>query len=159
MNPNILELQAKLQRESFGYDLENMTDDEMIEYLRWNYIALVQELGEALDECAWKPWVSSIYINRMEFLKELIDAAHFFNNMWLVVAGLDPAKSAALFTQLYEAKHEVNAKRQEEGYDGVSGKCSTCRRDIATTAKKAITSDGQELLYCPCGRVLGIDHG
>lgn len=156
MNPQILALQSKLQAESYGYNVEELDEDKLIEYVRWNVIALEHELHEALDEISWKPWASARYVNRMELLKELIDVAHFFNNIWLSVCGLDPEKSSQLFEQLYEEKHKVNAERQVVGYDGVSGKCKFCGRDLATTAKTATTRDNEIVTYCLCGRVLGV---
>lgn len=154
MNPKVLELQANLQAMTYGYDLESMTDEETRKYVFWNAWALADELHEAMAEMSWKPWAETQFINRDAFLKELIDLSHFLNNMWLAISGLPPVEAAELFEKLYEEKHIINARRQEEGYDGVTGKCPKCRRDIETTMWVHTDGDGRRLKYCLCGQFI-----
>jgi hypothetical protein len=54
---------------------------------------------------------------------------HFMLNGALLL-GLD----ADEIIRRYDAKHEKNAKRQEEGYDGVSTKCGVCKRALDDAA-------------------------
>jgi hypothetical protein len=155
VNERILKLQTELQRRAYGYDITGLSDEDLIEYIRWNVVALEHEIHEALDECSWKPWQSSSYVNRHQLLKELIDAAHFLNNIWIAVCGLEPGPAADLFEEMYVEKNVVNARRVERGYDGVSSKCPHCRRALDDgTLLTFVSADGDKLEYCPCGFVL-----
>lgn len=102
-------------------------DDRMpaIDFMHWNVTALVDELHELLGEIGWKPWAKSRHINLDAARSEWIDALHFLMNLALVL-GMD----AEMIRRLYDAKHEKNAKRQAEGYDGVSTKCPVCKRAL-----------------------------
>lgn len=113
----ILAAQKRLQEESFGFNFDTMTDEEKITFITWNTLAMTDELHEALAETGWKPWASSKHINRKEFVGELIDALHFLANLFVVVGA-----SEEEILERYKAKRDVNAKRQAEGYDGVSTK-------------------------------------
>jgi dimeric dUTPase (all-alpha-NTP-PPase superfamily) len=118
-----LEAQQMLQENSFGMRLEKMTDEERIEYIRWNVVALEHELHEALDETGWKPWAQSRHINREAYVGELIDAFHFLMNLLLAVGASDVE-----VTEKYWAKHKVNQARQESGtYNGFTEKDSDGR--------------------------------
>lgn len=155
MNAKLFALQSKLQADSYGYKVEELEGQDLIEYIRWNILALEDELHEALSETSWKPWANAHYVNRVQFLKELVDAAHFFNNLWLAVAKLDPVASSELLEAMYEAKHAMNAKRMAEGYDGKTSKCPHCKRALDDgNTKEATDEDGLRLAYCVCGFVL-----
>lgn len=155
MDSDILELQLKLQRTAFNIDVLNLDEEELIDYITWNAFAMLDEVHEAMKEVSWKPWASATYVNREAFLKELIDAAHFLNNMWLAVAKLESTEAASLFKALYQDKHITNARRQAVGYDGVSGKCPACHRDLDETELITLTDvDGVVLVACKCGQVL-----
>jgi dimeric dUTPase (all-alpha-NTP-PPase superfamily) len=109
----IFELQSKLQREKFR-DPARMNRTEAIEFIRWNTLALTDELHEALQEVGWKPWASSTHINREEFVGELVDAMHFLVNLFLVV-GATPEE----VHDRYAKKNAKNHTRQETGYTGL----------------------------------------
>jgi hypothetical protein len=96
-----------------------------MEYIRWNVLALNDELHEALAETGWKPWASSNHFNRVEYTRELVDALHFLLNLMLV-AGYEPHEIVSMY--LY--KSQKNARRQENGYDGIQDKCPSCRREV-----------------------------
>ena len=115
-------------------------DDRMpaIDFIHWNVTALVDELHELLGEIGWKPWAKSRHINLEAARGEFIDALHFMGNLALVL-GLDDAKE---IISRYHAKHAKNAKRQEEGYDGVSTKCPGCKRALDDDAVEC-TQTGQ----------------
>lgn len=112
----------------------------------WNAYACERELGEAMDEIAWKPWAKSDHFNAVRFVEEMVDAWHFFMNMLLVAIPLVErelqvdvfeetveeriAGFCQWFTKKYYEKHEKNTQRQRDGYDGVSTKCVWCHRDF-----------------------------
>jgi hypothetical protein len=116
----LLRAQEELQHDSFGYDFEEMTDEERITYIRDNLLACTDELHEALRETGWKPWATSRHINHDRYVKELVDAFHFFMNLLLAlrIPGLAVEDIAEEFTRRYFAKRDVNAERQRTGYDG-----------------------------------------
>lgn len=120
-----IDAQLELQKKSFGSDPTALNNDEKIEWIRWNMLALQDELHEALAEVGWKPWASKKFFNRDAYVHELVDAFHFFMNL-LIVADCDADELLAT----YFHKRGINVKRQAAGYDGVAGKCSTCKRAL-----------------------------
>lgn len=119
---------------------ENTDADRMpaIDFIHWNVTAMVDELHELLGEVGWKPWAKSRHINLDAARSEAIDALHFLLNLFLVL-GLNRAED---ISALYDAKHAKNAKRQEDGYDGVSTKCPGCKRALDDEAVEC-TQTGQ----------------
>lgn len=115
-----------LQRESFGVDPAKLEGSAREEYVRWNVLAAEDELHEALGEISWKPWASSEFFNREQFVGELVDVLHFIANL-LVMSGVDGPE----LTSRYSSKQVKNRDRQRDGYDGKTGKCPSCRRDLA----------------------------
>jgi dimeric dUTPase (all-alpha-NTP-PPase superfamily) len=112
-----------LQEAVFGQTFPK-EGDELADYVTWNATALLTEVGEALNELGWKNWASPRgWVNREQFVGELVDVAHFLANMAVAVGVTD-----AEWQRRYVAKQEVNRQRQRDGYDGVSGKCPGCRR-------------------------------
>jgi dimeric dUTPase (all-alpha-NTP-PPase superfamily) len=124
-----LNAQWQLQVNSFGSDPKNLTDEQKLEWIRWNMLALMDELHEALAETGWKPWAKSKHVNRDAFVSELVDAFHFLMNMMLAVDC-----NADEFLAKYFEKRGINAARQAAGYDGVTGKCPDCKRALDDTA-------------------------
>lgn len=120
-----LEAQLALQTNSFGKDPRILNNDEKLEWVRWNVLALEDELHELLAETGWKPWASSRHVNREAYIGELVDAFHFMMNLMLIVDC-----DADEFLNRYFEKRKINIKRQAEGYDGVSTKCSECHRAL-----------------------------
>lgn len=121
----IFEKQLALQIGSFGGDPAYFSDVEKIDYIKSMTLAATDELHEALAEVGWKPWATSRHINRTAYLGELIDVLHFWVNLCLVV-GATPEEIA----ERYAEKADRNAKRQADGYDGVTGKCEACKRAL-----------------------------
>lgn len=126
----LLNAQARLQklmpphRYALGYPLYGLnTNDQVIEFLTAMHVAQTDEMHEMLGEIGWKPWATSRHINRDAAVSEMVDEFHFFMNR-LLALGVDEEE----LTRLYYAKHGKNAKRQREGYDGVSTKCPECHR-------------------------------
>lgn len=128
---NALQAQWELQVKSFGADPKALDDEGKLEWIRWNMIALEDELHEALAETGWKPWAKSKHINRDAYVSELVDAFHFLMNLMLVVDC-----SAEEFLDKYFEKRGINADRQAVGYDGVSTKCKSCKRALDDPAVK-----------------------
>jgi hypothetical protein len=124
-----LKAQHSLQVKSFGSDPSKLTEEEKIEWIRWNMLALMDELHEGLAETGWKPWAKSKHVNRDAFVSELVDAFHFLMNLMLVVDC-----SADEFLDKYFVKRGLNEARQANGYDGIAGKCFTCKRALDDTA-------------------------
>lgn len=130
-----LDAQHQLQINSFGADPKGLDNEAKLEWIRWNMLALMDELHEALAETGWKPWAKSKHVSRDAFVSELVDAFHFMMNLMLVVDC-----DADEFLAKYFEKRGINAKRQAEGYDGVAGKCRGCKRaldDAAVTCTEA----------------------
>lgn len=131
---NLVTKQLELQKEHMGGDprlLFETNPSGFADFMRWNAYALDDEIHEALQEVGWKPWATSRHLNREAFMKEMVDAFHFFMN--LLLAG-NPGRAVEDivkdFVDLYHAKHAKNAQRQIDGYDGVSDKCSVCHREL-----------------------------
>lgn len=150
----LLIAQEELQRESFGFDFgKSMSDEERVDYIRVNVLALTDELHEALGEVGWKPWATSRHINTNAYFGELIDALHFLMNL-LLATGLEVDDLAEQLSERYFHKRAINARRQADGYDGISGKCPGCGRDInETSLEERLVYDVQETI-CPCGTIL-----
>lgn len=118
-------------------------------YIRTMALALTDEIHEALNETGWKPWATSNHINADAYKAELVDAWHFFMNLMMV--------TGMTMEELYEGylrKREVNIRRQEEGYDGVTTKCPNCKRaydDLAVLCHPDNPDDSSKVLgpaYC-----------
>lgn len=124
-----LDAQHELQVKSFGQDPKTLDDEQKLEWIRWNMLALMDELHEALAETGWKPWAKSKHVARDAFVSELVDAFHFLMNLMLVVDC-----DADEFLGKYYEKRGLNAERQAAGYDGVTGKCQVCKRALDDTA-------------------------
>lgn len=114
-------------------DPYEMTFEELARFITWNVTALMAELGEMLNEVGWKPWASSRHINMPAAMDEMVDAWHFFLNILLAQAAwhkVDLSTMALAFEAQYVKKNAKNLQRQIEGYDGVSGKCAHCHREL-----------------------------
>jgi len=100
----------------------------LVEYMRWNMLAIDDELAEMRQAISWKPWQhDEPYADREEIIKEAVDVLHFVANIIVAAGGTDE-----VLDRLYLEKMEKNKKRQLEGYlvksKGV--KCSLCYRAI-----------------------------
>jgi len=111
-------------------DLRRQTDlavaaEDVTAFIQWNHKALTHEMVELESETGWKPWATKRFVNLEAARGEAIDMLHFLLNDFLVL-GMD----AGEVRRRYHLKHAKNAKRQEEGYDGVSTKCPGCKRAL-----------------------------
>ena len=132
----MLKRQAFLQREAYGHQLKLMTDEQKMEWVRNNVLALTDELHEVLGCTGWKPWATSNHLNVEQFKGEMVDAWHFFMNLMLV-AGM----TGDDLWNGYIEKSQRNYERQQNGYDGITGKCPQC--------KKALDDPGVDCYYDP----------
>lgn len=151
----LLEMQERLQREAYGRNLAAMQPEERVDFIKNMVLAATDELHEALNETAWKPWASGYgEIQRDAFFGELVDLFHFVMN--LMLAGrpdLTPAEVAAELVVKYKAKNAKNLRRQLDGYDGKSNKCPGCRRaldDDAVRCRRVTVDDfeGEHRFWC-----------
>lgn len=126
----MFELQEDLQVDTFGQDPGLLDGEERIQFIKDHVMALEDELHEFLSETGWKPWALSRHVNEVAAQGELVDAFHFFMNLCLVV-GLSPEMLYLKYTQ----KRTRNIERQQEGYDGVAGKCPQCKRSFDDVKK------------------------
>jgi len=140
----LFRLQHDLQTESFGRNFQRMLAAERVVYIREMQQAAIMELCEALDEVGWKSWATSRHIERDAYVGELVDVLHFWINM-LLALGDDPIELAREVFARYETKGRLNAKRQADGYDGVSSKCPWCHRALDDPAVTCSTT------YCGAG--------
>lgn len=125
----------KLQIESFGTDPAALEGEELLAYLFVQTFAASDEIHESAQEFAWKTWSSKRFLNRKEYVKELVDALHFIANGLVAVKCTDKELS-----EIYEAKMEVNRQRMANNYKS-DNKCSECKRaldDVHESAVKGI---------------------
>src|SRR5215211_96058 len=78
--------QYELEVNSFGNDPPALDDETRKDFFRWNAFALEDELHEAAQEIAWKPWATTTHFNREAFLRELVDVMFFLGNIVLIAA-------------------------------------------------------------------------
>lgn len=80
---DLLQAQERLQRD-LGIKFEEMSPAQVIEYVRWNALALIVEVTETLNETEWKPWkLGDSYINSTHYRGELADVFIFMMNLML----------------------------------------------------------------------------
>ena len=129
---DILNLQAETQKNVYGYDFENMSLRQIMDFWSMNTHAMIDEIHEATDalggissggSAIWKRWKKdySKYADmkfsdlseddQLECKFEIIDMLHFFMNY---------AASIGMTSQemynMYMSKNEENRARQKRGY-------------------------------------------
>lgn len=141
----LFEEQRQLQIKAYGKDPADITDpEERIQFIKDMTYALEDELHEMTGEVGWKPWATSRHVNEEAAQGELVDAFHFFMNLCMVV-NMTPDM---LFAK-YLKKRKRNEERQKEGYDGIRGKCSKCKRALDDPAVLCGYVDGA--WFCTAG--------
>lgn len=129
-----LEKTKQLQVDVYGADYTTFHSDkpddlnELIEYIRWNMLAIDDELAEARQAISWKPWQhDEPYADRKELLKECVDVLHFVANILCAAGATDEELDAE-----YLAKMQKNADRQKNGYRVLDPgmKCVKCTRAL-----------------------------
>lgn len=158
MLTDMITAQRNLQN-LLGNDFTAMSQEKRVQFIKDHALACTDELHEALGEVGWKPWATSKHINEDAFFGELRDAWQFLTNLMLVIEP-DPEKLALrLSTALYD-KIAINVARHHNAYDGVSGKCPSCRRALeeVVITEVPLTLDRKHVKYvCACGVTLPAD--
>jgi hypothetical protein len=130
---DILKLQAETQKNVYGYDFENMTLREIMEFWHTNTHSLIDEIHEATDalggikdgdgNAIWKKWKKaySTYSEKkfsdlspsdqIECKFEIIDMLHFFMN-YAASIGMTSRE----MYNMYMSKNKENRERQKRGY-------------------------------------------
>jgi hypothetical protein len=130
---DILNLQAETQKNVYGYDFENMTLREIMNFWHMNNHAMIDEIHEATDalggikdgngNAIWKRWKNaySSYDNlkfselsdndKLECKFEIVDMLHFFMN-YAASIGMTPKE----MYNMYMSKNEENRRRQANNY-------------------------------------------
>jgi len=123
-----------LQETVYFINYEEMDGDKpqnirkFVEYLRWNMLAVDDELAEMRQAISWKPWQhDQPYADREEVIKEAVDVLHFVANIIVAAGGTDDE-----LNKFYLEKMEKNRQRQLKGYKvkDVGVKCTLCNRAI-----------------------------
>ena len=110
MLTHIFEMQTQLNRR-IGVDCANMTEEDQQKWLLNYCRAMSQEIAELTDSVPWKWWAKYQKFDAQNAAVELIDILHF----WISACQVLGLKAEDVF-RIYTHKHEVNKKRQEEGY-------------------------------------------
>lgn len=123
----------------------DINDIEKGAFFMTQAFSLTDEIHEAAMEISWKPWAKGQYFDRERYVGELVDAWHFFMNLML----LSGITEQELYDR-YMFKRRENINRQLRGYDGRSGKCPCCHRDLleVSVASHTKRSDYPSLTFC-----------
>lgn len=130
---DIWEHQKYMQEEVYGYDFENMSLRDIMNFWHMNNHAMIDEMHEMTDalggikdgdgSAIWKKWKKAhskfddLKIDdlseddKAELYFEFVDILHFFMN-YAISMKLDPK----LMYNMYFAKAEENRNRQKKGY-------------------------------------------
>ena len=130
---DILNLQAETQQTVYGYNFEEMSLRELMEFWHMNNHALIDEIHEATDalggiqdgdgNAIWKKWKKAYASfsdkkfsdlsssDQLECKFEIIDMLHFFMN-YAASIGMTPQE----MYNMYMSKNQENRKRQQNNY-------------------------------------------
>lgn len=130
---DIMRIQAETQRNVYGYNFEEMSLRELMDFWHMNNHALIDEIHEATDalggikdgsgNAIWKRWKKAFdsYSNlkfsdlsaadQLECKFEIVDILHFFMNMAVSVG-----MTSSEMYNMYMTKNEENRARQQKGY-------------------------------------------
>ena len=85
-----------LQKNVYFINFDEMSGDKpqnirnLVEYMRWNMLAIDDELAEMRQAISWKPWQhDQPYADREEIIKEAVDVLHFVANIIVAAGGTD----------------------------------------------------------------------
>lgn len=129
-----LDATRRLQADCYNVDYTTLHADDpdalrtLIEYLRWNMLAIDDELAEVRKAISWKPWQhDKPYADRREVVKECVDVLHFVANIICAVGGTTDE-----LNEEYLKKMQLNAERQRKGYRVLDAgvKCASCARAL-----------------------------
>lgn len=135
--------QSQLQRTLLGVFPSQLSDEQKMQYITEQALAVSAEVHEALNETGHKSWASSNHIHREAYVSELRDAWQHLMNLMLVV-DVTPTELVGLTLD----KHQTNLARIREGYDGVTTKCPSCKRAYDDAAVRCCAGSGEHLAWC-----------
>ena len=141
-------------QEQLGNHLAKLDSEARVQYIKDMILACTDELHEALAEIGWKSWATSRHVNEEAAFGELRDAWQFLMNAMMAVNQRGPRANAEALYQAHNQKIAVNYARQSEGYDGITGKCPACHRDLGEQTLKEIHSKEfppRVDIHCMCG--------
>lgn len=124
----------QLQTEAYGIDYSVFDTSHadginaLVEYMRWNMLAIDDELAEMRKAISWKPWQhDDPYADVEEVVKEAVDVLHFVANILVASGATDEALDA-----FYREKMQRNRERQLGGYRvrDAGVKCIRCARAL-----------------------------
>ncbi len=130
---DILNLQAETQQTVYGYNFEEMSLRELMEFWHMNNHSLIDEIHEATDalggiqdgdgNAIWKRWKKAYASfsdkkfsdlsssDQLECKFEIIDMLHFFMN-YAASIGMTPQE----MYNMYMSKNQENRRRQQNNY-------------------------------------------
>ena len=130
---DILNLQSETQQTVYGYNFEEMSLRELMEFWHMNNHALIDEIHEATDalggiqdgdgNAIWKRWKKAYASfsdkkfsdlsssDQLECKFEIIDMLHFFMN-YAASIGMTPQE----MYNMYMSKNQENRRRQQNNY-------------------------------------------
>jgi hypothetical protein len=141
-----LEKTKQLQSDVYDANYDKFHGNEpedlnvLIEYIRWNMLAIDDELAEVRQAISWKPWQhDEPYADRKEIVKECVDVLHFVANILCAAGATDEELDAE-----YLAKMQKNADRQKNGYRVLDAgmKCTKCTRALDDYDVNSCTTAG-----------------
>jgi hypothetical protein len=149
----------KIQTNTYGRDPSELEGPELAEFIRWNILAAVAELMEALEETRWKPWATleegeDVVPDATAFTSELVDANMFIANALVAARVADEE-----YQRVYHGKWAKNIARQERegGYQSRHGvdKCPRCGRAFDDVGRGIAQVDGEDICNKCVDGVLG----
>lgn len=112
---DLIEQQWAIQGYAFGYEMDRLTPEARIAYIKEMMLGIHNELYEALNETGWKDWSASRHMHVDLYLNELVDAQLMLWNLMLAT-GLLPHELSRELVERILMKQKVNIQRQESGY-------------------------------------------
>lgn len=103
-----------LQREAFDRDPDRDKDNVpgQAQRVLENFVAVVVEMVELLNEVKWKYWShEEPWVRRDRVLKEAVDVAHFLANILVAIGVTDDE-----WEEAYREKQAENRQRQIDRY-------------------------------------------
>ncbi|MEP6669179.1 MAG: dUTPase [Chthoniobacter sp.] len=106
----IFDLQKQLNQR-IGVDTDQMDDTERQKWILNYARAMSQEVAELTDSVPWKWWAKYQNFDKQNARVEVVDMLHFLVSMAQVLG-----MSSSDLHEAYTRKHQVNVKRQDDGY-------------------------------------------
>jgi hypothetical protein len=112
---DLIKQQWAIQHYAFNYELDRLTPEARIAYIKEMMLGIHNELHEALNETGWKDWSTGRHLHVDLYLNELVDAQLMLWNLMLAT-GLMPDELSRELVERIQMKQKLNIQRQENGY-------------------------------------------